>query len=272
MWIADEPSAVDQPAYPRFAIAGTCAVFFFLLYYVLHYGLSALLFGEVYSRQSKKTRIRWDERSIAVLHAVVATVLSVAYVLSHPLDVDHIGNTIFYSRATPWLRQLCLEMTIGYFVSDVLRYVTLTPDEHGLPDYLHHIVAVASYSAGVFWSWGTMTMILFETNECSTPFLHLKWFLEVVELQRSTLYSVNLYVFYALFFLGRIVFNGYVSFICYVTLRDKVPPTDVSYALVMTQLGLTISHVVLQVYWMYLLSVIAYRRLTGQHMSKSKTI
>ena len=54
-------------------------------------------------------------------------------------------------------------------------------------------------------------MICLQSNEISTPFLHLSFFLEQYGLKASPLFMANRVIFASLFLVARVMFDSYIA-------------------------------------------------------------
>jgi hypothetical protein len=152
---------------------------------------------------------------VCFLHALVAT--CGAFVSLRPYsfsDISEIGTLIVIEEPYyPYyveLRHFFLEITLGYFFADLLIYSLDDISKFPLLDIAHHIVAIIAYILGIYNNGGSFVMIVFQTNEISTPFLHLRYYFMQWDMKDRMLYKISEAMFVLFFILSRIIFNFYI--------------------------------------------------------------
>lgn len=80
----------------------------------------------------------------------------------------------------------------------------------------HHFVAIFGYIVGRYAGISTFAMIIFQSNEISTPIYHIRYFLTQWDLRETQFYKINQIVFAVLFLISRVLLN---SFVLFATLR-----------------------------------------------------
>eukprot|EP00300_Choanocystis_sp_HF-7_P041633 c8413_g1_i1.p1 GENE.c8413_g1_i1~~c8413_g1_i1.p1 ORF type:complete len:300 (+),score=42.74 c8413_g1_i1:143-1042(+) len=236
----------------RFSVSLWSATIFVIAFWVLRSGgLAALLFGQRYRSLDMVDQARWNERLLAVIHAVIAAQGSLRSVyrtfqevglgtpeLHHVIvATGHVAHRDFY-----------VQIAIGYFISDLIIYA-MPPNRHGVADYLHHLTAVFSYGVGVYFSWASFVQISFLQNEVSTPLYHLTWFLRIYDMRLGVIDLAARALFAALFFASRLVWNCFVCYLMIEALRvEPIPVPMWAFPFQLTTLAL---HVGLQFFWFY---------------------
>eukprot|EP00030_Apusomonadida_sp_AF-17_P004387 a509527_108.p1 GENE.a509527_108~~a509527_108.p1 ORF type:complete len:327 (-),score=86.53 a509527_108:32-895(-) len=228
------------------------AASFVVAFVVLRYlGVASRIFGRRYDALSGVDKTRWNEKTLSIIHAVIATqgsLRSIAQTFSEVAVGTPEYHHVIVGRGVVPHRDFYIQLSIGYFVSDLIIYA-LPPRHHGLPDYLHHITATLSYGVGVYFEWASFVQINFLQNEISTPLYQLTWFLRIFDLRLSRLDLCVRAVFGALFFVSRIVWNSIICWHIIVALQhESIPVPMWAYPF---QLATLFLHVGLQFFWFY---------------------
>lgn len=109
--------------------------------------------------------------------------LAIATMFQKQLNNDRVGGT------TP-LCSFLTNLTAGYFCTETV-IICKNFKEHGIEPLLHGAVCVvfflmAAYKRKMQWFVGRVLFF-----ECSTPLVHMRWFLASMGMADSTLYKVN---------------------------------------------------------------------------------
>jgi len=136
--------------------------------------------------------------------------------------------------------------TLGYFIADTFIYL-LYLKNYGALDVGHHFIAIFGYIVGRYYGISTFAMVIFQSNEVSSPLYHIRYFLTQWDLKNTALFKYNQMVFAVLFFVSRVILN---SFVLYATLTGlsymEVPaPAFVKY----NQLFNAVAFCLLQYVW-----------------------
>ena len=136
-------------------------------------------------------------------------------------------------------------------------YLFVSP-YHPFVDLAHHVVSESQYITHIALRWGYFLPICLQTNEISTPFIHLSWFagkalLHCNDCLRSFLARLQLameLLFALLFGLSRVLFNTVLYLAtCYtlyyfVFVADTVP----KFALLLSFANFTM-YLTVQYFW-----------------------
>lgn len=251
---------------------------------LLHTFLSRTVFGALYNKLTKREQMRFDERMVAMLHACVScqgSIRAFFSVLPHELTVK---NIVFLSGAfafvplppfqnapqthfthtldshredhAKWeLTETYLCITLGYFLYDTLIYLFVSRG-HPFVDLMHHFVSEGQYIIHIALRWGYFLPTCLQTNEISTPFVHLSWFAAKAGEHGfagfGRLFSPFQITFGVLFLLSRILFNTALfavtcyTFYYYVFVVDTVP----KYAIVVSFVNFCL-YLVVQYFWFF---------------------
>ncbi|CAN0876813.1 TLC domain-containing protein 4 [Linum grandiflorum] len=194
-----------------------CCIAFFLQVYKLTGYASLLWFKSYYNKLTAKQKMEWNNRGFSTFHAIFAALLSLYLVLLSDLFKDDDQDVMMIDKYSV-LSNSVLGVSVGYFLTDLAMIVWCYPVLGGVEYLLHHglslfsiILAILSGNAQIY-----ILMVLF--TECTTPFVNLRWYLDVAGQKTSKLYIYN----GVMLFLGWLVRTIFpLGFYTVVT----VPPT-----------------------------------------------
>lgn len=197
-----------------FAVAASSCVFFLVCFKLISPYLSGLLVP-TYNNLSSKTKVDWNTRTCSTLHAILALIPCVyALLYDEGINSDPIwGESVLVSSICAFV--------VGYMIAD-MTVIALNHKEIGESTYyLHHFASIFAYSYAMTHSvvlWITQYRLL---AEFSTPFVNLRWVLDVLEHDRtSKLFVSNGILMTVVFFSTRIfaaipyylkIYNMYVT-------------------------------------------------------------
>lgn len=150
---------------------------------------SSLLF-KGYAKLNDSQKLEWNNRGISTFHAIVAAVISFYLLLLSDLfdEGNHVELVIFRWST---LSESLFGISIGYFLSDLAMILWTYPALGGVEYLLHHglslIAIVLSLISGQVHIY--ILMVLF--SEITTPFVNLRWYLDLVGQKSSKLYLYN---------------------------------------------------------------------------------
>jgi len=195
----------------------------------------------------EKTLVEWVSRVVSTIHAVLATTFgTICLYKATWREYD-----MFFGR-WPW-EEYTTAFTLAYIIHDLVMVIWFHNVLWDRMILAHHLVAIFSFSLGIYYSRGTFIMSCFIFNEISTPFLNKRWFLMKSGKYNSFEYKFYSLVFSLTFLLVRVVFNLYVLYrlwgawrICweFVSIAGKYPEPLITF---MTFLAL--SHVFINLKW-----------------------
>lgn len=115
-----------------------------------------------------------------------------------------------------------MEITLGYFMYDTALIGSKRSTKP--PEYAHHVISAVQYALMIWYGWALYIPIFLQTNEISTPFLHISWFMIHSSAKNSTAHKVIQLLFAAFFILFRIIFNIFVVVLTVYTATRSWPP------------------------------------------------
>ncbi|GFZ47742.1 hypothetical protein JCM24511_05489 [Saitozyma sp. JCM 24511] len=163
-----------------------------------------------------RTKKGWASHVVSMTHALLIIPLALQALRSQTLARDPVfGYDPFVGHV--------LAISSGYFVWDTLdsaRNSTIGFVVHGAACLAVYLFSFRPFLAGFgppFLLW-----------EMSTPLLNMHWFMDKLgySTKRPTIFLVNALAFMLVFFLARIVYGGYNSFVFFRTMwveRHRIP-------------------------------------------------
>ncbi|KAF2120540.1 TLC domain-containing protein [Lophiotrema nucula] len=179
--------------------------------YVLSPALSKLLVPQPYNTFNKHTQLNWDIHWVSMIQALFinTAALYVIFADQQRKEMDWKGRLWGYTPASGMVQGFAA----GYFLWDLQissQYIALS----GVSALLHAIGALAVTCIG-FRPFGNYYGLSFVLYELSTPFLNIHWFCDKLGRTGSSLQLYNGVALLVTFFLCRIVWGTYQSFLIY---------------------------------------------------------
>ncbi|KAK4407588.1 TLC domain-containing protein 4-B [Sesamum angolense] len=167
-------------------------------------GVISASFVKEYAKLNSKQKLEWNNRGFSTFHAIVAAAGSLYLLLFSGLFVDDAQDELMINR-TSTLSDTILGVSIGYFLTDLAMI-------------FYHYPAL-----GVKHKFYIL-MVLF--TESTTPFVNLRWYLDVAGLKNSKLYIYNGVALFFGWLVARIIiflFFFYHMFIHFDQVKKVVP-------------------------------------------------
>jgi len=95
-------------------------------------------------------------------------------------------------------------VTVGYFLYD-FSLMMAYPQILSIGMLVHHVFSIIIWPVACVRNKCTFYILVFIGYELSTPSLHLRWFMDKLEMKKSPLYVLNGFVLLALFYAVRIL-------------------------------------------------------------------
>jgi len=201
--------------------------------------------------------MRFNERFVAMVHAFIScqgSIRATFSILPDKINVESIVNIsgAYADGSEKWkLTETYLCITLGYFLYDTVIYLFVSR-QHPWMDLVHHFVSEGQYLMHIILRWGYFLPTCLQTNEISTPFIHLSWFAAQAGDHGYTtfgkLFPVFQLTFGVLFLLSRIMFNTVLfvvtcfSLYHYLFVVDTVPKFAISVSFVNFMLYLVVQY------------------------------
>ncbi|XP_043704935.1 TLC domain-containing protein 4-B isoform X2 [Telopea speciosissima] len=152
-------------------------------------GLVSLLFFRAYSKLNKAQKIEWNNRGFSTFHALLVTFASLYLLLSDDFYDDSQEVSIIYRQST--LSDTILGISIGYFLLDLGMILWNFPALGGLEYVLHHGLSLFPIFLSLVSGQGQFYILLVLFTESTTPFVNLRWYLDVSGQKSSRFYFCN---------------------------------------------------------------------------------
>lgn len=169
------------------------AVFAGILLCVIVYRLTAcassLLF-KGYGRLSSAKKVEWNNRGFSTFHALFVAFSSLyLLIISDMFHGDSFDELVVNRSST--LSDTVLGISVGYFLADLAMILWKFPVLGGLEYVLHHGLSLFSITLSLLSGQGQIYVLMILLSESTTPFVNLRWYLDVAGLKNSKLYIGN---------------------------------------------------------------------------------
>ncbi|KAK4408756.1 Calcium uniporter protein 6, mitochondrial [Sesamum angolense] len=125
----------------------------------------------------------------STFHAIVVAAGSLYFLLVSDLFVDTQDGLIINKSST--LSDTILGVSIGYFLSDLAMIIYHFPALGGLEYIIHHGLSAYSITLSLLSGQAQIYILMVLFTESTTPFVNLRWCLDVAGLKNSKLYIYN---------------------------------------------------------------------------------
>ncbi|XP_028800501.1 transmembrane protein 56-like [Neltuma alba] len=200
--------SISSREYAFWVIYSHCpAVVAGILLCILVYGLTAwassLLF-KGYGKLSSAKRMEWNNRGISTVHALFVAFSS--FYLLIMLDMFHEDSydELIVNRSSD-LSDTVLGISVGYFLTDLAMILWEFPVLGGLEYVLHHGLSLFSIILSLLSGRGQIYVLMVLLSESTTPFVNLRWYLDVAGLKNSKLYIGNGVALFLSWLIARIL-------------------------------------------------------------------
>ncbi|KAK4762340.1 hypothetical protein SAY86_008108 [Trapa natans] len=153
-------------------------------------GVISLLCFNDYGRLGKKERLERKNRGFSTFHAIVIAFASLYLLLfSDQFKGGSHGKSVINNTST--LSDSVLGISLGYFLSDLGMILWNFPALGGWEYVLHHGLSMFSIFLSLMSGQGQIYILMVLFTESTTPFVNLRWYLDVAGLKNSKLYMFN---------------------------------------------------------------------------------
>ncbi|XP_058205439.1 uncharacterized protein LOC131319268 [Rhododendron vialii] len=167
-------------------------------------GIVSPLFFNGYAKLNDAERIEWNNRGFSTFHALVVAVASLyLLLLSDLFDEGSRAELIVDRRCT--LSDTTLGISLGYFLSDLAMIVWQFPALGGLEFVLHHGLSMFSIFLSLVSGQAQVYILMVLFTESTTPFINLRWYLDVAGQKNSKLYTFNGVALFLMWLVARIL-------------------------------------------------------------------
>ncbi|KAF1891261.1 hypothetical protein Lal_00001404 [Lupinus albus] len=150
---------------------------------------SSLLF-DGYSKLTNTQKIDWNNRGFSTFHALFASFASFyLLILSNIFNVDSREELVVNRSST--LSDSVLAISTGYFLADLAVILWNFPALGGLEFVLHHGLSILSLIQSLLSGQAQIYILMVLFTESTTPFVNLRWHLDVTGHKNSKFYIWN---------------------------------------------------------------------------------
>ncbi|KAF1881977.1 hypothetical protein Lal_00038621 [Lupinus albus] len=183
----------NEFASPRKEIQWLASVFTGIIFCILVYRLTAIfssLLFTGYDKLSIAQKIEWNNRGFSTFHALFASLASFyLLILSNIFNEDSHEDLVINRSST--LSNSVLAISTGYFLADLAMILWTFPSLGGLEYVLHHGLSMFSTIQSLLSGQGQIYILMVLFTESTTPFVNLRWHLDVAGRKSSKLYIWN---------------------------------------------------------------------------------
>lgn len=148
------------------------------------------LYFKGYNKLSKSQKIEWNNRGFSTFHAIVAAAVSFYLLVISDTFKEGSSDVLIIDRKS-LLSDAIFGLSLGYFLSDLAMILWLFPSLGGKEYILHHGLSMYSIFLSLISRQGQIYILMVLFTEITTPFVNLRWYLDVAGQKNSTLYIYN---------------------------------------------------------------------------------
>ncbi|KAK6163908.1 hypothetical protein DH2020_000772 [Rehmannia glutinosa] len=152
-------------------------------------GVISTSFVKEYSKLNSKQKLEWNNRGFSTFHAIVAAACSLYLLLVSGLFDDSQDELIINRTST--LSDTVMGVSIGYFLTDLAMIFYNYPALGGMEYVIHHGLSMSAIIQSLLSGQAHIYILMVLFTESTTPFVNLRWYLDVAGLKNSKLYIYN---------------------------------------------------------------------------------
>ncbi|KAI4307752.1 hypothetical protein L6164_030902 [Bauhinia variegata] len=183
----------DYYASPNKELHWLASVFTGIIFCVIVYRLTAFassLLLNGYGKLSSAEKIEWNDRGFSTFHALFVSFASLYFLILSDLFNEDSNDELVINRSST-LSNTVLGFSIGYFLSDLAMILWHFPVLGGLEYVLHHGLSMFSIIQSLLSGQGQIYILMVLFSESTTPFVNLRWYLDIAGLKSSIFYVAN---------------------------------------------------------------------------------
>ncbi|VAH81206.1 unnamed protein product [Triticum turgidum subsp. durum] len=152
-------------------------------------------------------KLQWNNRGFSTVHALVAAAVSFYLVMISGLFSEDVNGIIIDRKS--WLSDSMFGVSIGYFLTDLGMILWHFPSLGGKEFLLHHGLSMYAICLALFSGKAHMYILMVLFTEATTPFVNLRWYLEVAGQKDHNLYLYNGLAMFVGWLIARIILFVY---------------------------------------------------------------
>ncbi|KAJ9565179.1 hypothetical protein OSB04_001145, partial [Centaurea solstitialis] len=182
-------------------------------------GIITSLVFKSFVKLSNANRLEWKNRGFSTFHALFVVVASVYFLLVSDLFDESIGDGLIIKRSST-LSETVLGMSCGYFLSDMAMIIWTFPTLGGLEYILHHGLSMFAIMQSVLNGEAQFYIFMVLFTESTTPFVNIRWYLDVAGMKASKLYVWNGIAMFLGWLVARILLFAFFFYHVYTHLDE----------------------------------------------------
>ncbi|KAG0463696.1 hypothetical protein HPP92_019765 [Vanilla planifolia] len=143
-----------------------------------------------YNSLSKSTMHEWNNRGFSTFHAILAAAISFYLLVLSDLFKEGSENGFIVDRKSV-LSDSLLGFSAGYFLADLGMILWCFPSLGGVEYIMHHGISIYSIILSLINGTAQFYILIILFSEITTPFVNLRWYLDVYGKKSSKLYIYN---------------------------------------------------------------------------------
>lgn len=165
--------------------------------------ISPFIFNGFHKLENKK-KLEWKNRGFSTFHALFAAVGSLYFLVFSDVFDERFRKDSIINRSSASSDTL-LGVSIGYFLSDLAMIIWTYPTLGGIEYFLHHGLSLFAIVQSLISGQVQFYILMVLFTEITTPFVNLRWYLEVANKKNSTLYLLNGIAMFVGWLVARVV-------------------------------------------------------------------
>ncbi|KAL6619042.1 hypothetical protein ACP70R_034181 [Stipagrostis hirtigluma subsp. patula] len=166
-------------------------------------------FFKGYNGLNEMHKIEWNNRGFSTFHALAAAVVSFYLLVISDLFSKHAYNTIIIDRKS-WLSDAMFGVSLGYFLADLAMILWYFPHLGGKEYLFHHGLSMYAISLALLSGKGHVYILMVLFTEATTPFVNLRWYLDLAGRKGTKLYLYNGVALFVGWLVARIILFVYL--------------------------------------------------------------
>ncbi|KAG9155384.1 hypothetical protein Leryth_017915 [Lithospermum erythrorhizon] len=178
-------------------------------------GAISPFFFKGYAKLNSAQKVEWKNRGFSTFHAIVVAVASLCLLLVSDLFSESSQSELIVNR-TSNVSDSILGVSIGYFLTDLAMILYHFPALGGVEYVLHHGLSMFAIIQSLLSGQALIYILMVLFSESTTPFINLRWYLDVAGKKSSKLYVGNGVALFFGWLVARIMLFIYLFFHIYV--------------------------------------------------------
>ncbi|KAK9069055.1 hypothetical protein SSX86_013171 [Deinandra increscens subsp. villosa] len=167
-------------------------------------GLVSPFIFKGFNKLENKLKLEWKNRGISTIHALFAAIGSTYLLVISELFDEAAQEELLINRSSA-LSDAVLGISIGYFLADLMMIIWTYPTLGGLEYFLHHGLSLLAIGQSLLSGQVQFYILIVLFTEITTPFVNLRWYLEMAGKKNSTLYMLNGVALFAGWLAARVI-------------------------------------------------------------------